>query len=662
MSMDQTNLQILANYCAAAAESMGWTLMRTAHSTFIKETEDFSCQILDVEGRTVASPKTMGATWYTGLDYGEVLRGLDYEDGDIYLTSDPYSGSLATHTPDVHLWKPIFYDGQLMCFVGCHVHNTDVGGAVPASLSRSLTEIQQEGLRLPPMRLVRNGQMNEDLLNIIRRNVRLPEQNLGDLNAQLACVMTGERKIYEIIERFGPTHFLSGLEDLQSYAEKQARAIIRTLPDGDYSFSDYTDEDSVNGYPMRIHVTLRIRDDQIELDFTGSDPQLSSSLNVPTGGKEKHSLALIAVIYALYTLDPSITLNHGLTRPLRAILPRGSVVHAVEPAAVGMRSLTCNVIQTAIFGAFAQVLPDKFPASPSNGVSLLNVKTQSASGRMIMASLGPVGGGAGAGPNNDGSEGCGANMSFLKNTPVEINEAEVPIRMLRYGLVPDSGGAGFYRGGSAVEMSIQVFTPEAIVTARNRDRCVFTAWGLLGGRAGGASRFSKVSTAHQTQELGSTDVVKCDPGDILTIIGPGGGGYGNPFARPEDKVRTDVLRGFITPKAALDDYGVVLTDKLDIDQAATTQVRASKNQSELSLFGHGEGRTVFEQIWTPERYNILTQILARIDISWRHFIKNKLFDVIKTHPISAESGVVDVINAYNDLQKSFPNLPVFALI
>ncbi|HEU4988040.1 MAG TPA: hydantoinase B/oxoprolinase family protein, partial [Rhizobiaceae bacterium] len=164
MSIDtKTTLQVLANYCAAAAESMGWTLMRTAYSTFVKETEDFSCQVLTPEGLTVASPKTFGATWYTGLDYGGVIGEFDYKEGDICVVSDPYSGFVATHAPDLHMWKPVFYDGELMCFVGNHIHNTDVGGAVPASLSRTLTEVHQEGLRIPPMRLMRDGVLNEDL-------------------------------------------------------------------------------------------------------------------------------------------------------------------------------------------------------------------------------------------------------------------------------------------------------------------------------------------------------------------------------------------------------------------------------------------------------------------------------------------------------------------
>ena len=267
MKLDNTTLQVLANYCAAAAESMGWTLMRTAHSTFVKETEDFSCQVLTPEGLTVASPKTFGATWYTGLDYGGVIPLFDYREGDICLTSDPYAGFVATHTPDVHIWKPVFRDGDLVCFVGCHIHNTDVGGAVPATLSRSLTEIHQEGLRIPPMRLMRDGIMNQDLLSLIANNVRLPEQNWGDLNAQIACVNVGERKVHEILDRFGKDEFKAGLGGLLDYAENQARAVIRDIPDGEYFFADYADEDQAGGFPVRIAVTLKIHGDTLTIDY-----------------------------------------------------------------------------------------------------------------------------------------------------------------------------------------------------------------------------------------------------------------------------------------------------------------------------------------------------------------------------------------------------------
>lgn len=659
--IDNTTLQVLANYCAAAAESMGWTLMRTAHSSFVKETEDFSCQVLTPEGLTVASPKTFGATWYTGLDYGGVIHAFDYREGDICVVSDPYSGFVATHSPDLHMWKPVFRDGELVCFVGNHIHNTDVGGAVPASLSRSLTEVHQEGLRIPPMRLLRDGVMNEDLLRIIATNVRLPEQNWGDLNAQIACVNVGERKVHEIIDRFGREGFKSGLGQLLDYAERQARAVIRDLPDGEYFFADYADEDQAGGYPVRIAVTLKIHGDSLTLDFTGSDPQLVASLNMPTGGNERHSLAMVGVVYALYCLDPTMMLNAGLVRPARAVLPRGSVMNAVAPAAVGMRSLMCNLVQTATIGAFAGVRPDRFPASPGSGVSIMNVKTSRRDGQTVMASIGPVGGGAGGGPAADGAEGCGANMSYLKNTPVEINEAEVPIEIRRYGLVPDSGGPGFFRGGSALEMEFQLFAPQSMVTARNRDRSVFSSWGLKGGMSGATSRFARNPGTPGGVELGSTDIVHCDPGDIILIQGPGAGGYGDPRQRPPEKVAADVRAGFVSRESARRDYGVVLTEDLAPDAMATEALRASLPPPPATgVYGHGPGRRAYEAVWSEARYAALTRILAALPVTWRFFVKHQIFAAIGQRSAETDAGGADIYRAYAAIAARYADLPEVA--
>ena len=211
MTIDNVTLRILANHCAAVSESMANTLVRTAHSTFVKETEDFTTGLATPQGATFASPVTLGATWFVGLDYGPVLGLIDdYEPGDICITNDPYSGFVCTHSPDVHLWMPVFDDGEIVCFTVGHVHNTDIGGAVPASLSRANTEVHQEGIRIPPRKLVRRGELDQDLLDLMFLNVRMPEQNWGDLKAQIAAMRTGERKVHEMIARFGRETFCAG--------------------------------------------------------------------------------------------------------------------------------------------------------------------------------------------------------------------------------------------------------------------------------------------------------------------------------------------------------------------------------------------------------------------------------------------------------------------
>jgi N-methylhydantoinase B len=326
-------------------------------------------------------------------------------------------------------------------------------------------------------------------------------------------------------------------------------------------------------------------------------------------------------------------------------------MNATMPAAVGMRSLICNLAQTAVIGAFCRAMPDRMPASPGSGVSIMNVKTTTRTGRSVMASIGPVGGGAGGGPLADGAEGCGANMSYLKNTPVEMNEAEVPILVRRYGLVPDSGGAGLYRGGSALEMEFQVFAPQTMVTARNRDRSIFSAWGLQGGGPGRVSRFARNPGTPDCVELGSTDVVLCEPGDVILIQGPGAGGYGDPARRPMQAVIDDVRRGFISATAARIDYGVVLNDELEPDEDATARLREMM-PTEAAEFRHGPGRVAFETIWTLERYDALHRILAEVPVTWRFFVKQRLFAALKT-----PGDAADVFDAYTKLRREFADLP-----
>ncbi|MEE9610760.1 MAG: hydantoinase B/oxoprolinase family protein, partial [Desulfatiglandales bacterium] len=219
MAIDKVTLQILANHCRGATESMAYTLMRTAYSTFVKETQDFTTGLTTPDGKTFAAPKEFGATWFVGLDYGKAIDLIkDYEEGDIGFTNDPYAGFACTHTPDIHLWKPIFHEGELVCFSVNHIHNTDMGGAVPASCSRTLTEIYQEGIRIPPVKLFSKGKLNDQLLQILLTNVRQSEQNWGDLKALIAAVNTGERKVHEMIKKFGIDQFRSGIQDLLDYS------------------------------------------------------------------------------------------------------------------------------------------------------------------------------------------------------------------------------------------------------------------------------------------------------------------------------------------------------------------------------------------------------------------------------------------------------------
>lgn len=629
MAIDRRNLKVLANFCSAAADAMAFTLMRTAHSAFVKETEDFSCQVVTREGLAFANPRQFGAPWYSGIDYAPLISMFEeYEDGDICITNDPYSGFVATHSPDIHIWKPVFHEGKIACFVVGHIHNTDVGGAVPASLSRSLSEIEQEGLRIPPVKLVRKGRLDPFIIDMMKANVRMPEQNIGDLHAQIASVNIGERKMQEIVARFGFDDFLDGVRQIFDYAEEQTRQILTRVPDGDYFFADYADEDSVGGRPCRVALTLKIRGGEAVLDYTGSDPQLGSSLNMPTGGRERHSLVMVGLTYVLYTLDNSLLLNAGTLRPVRAVLPEGTIVNCQRPAAVGMRSLTCAMTQIVTIGAFAKALPELIPAASPGGNAIMNIKTSDRSGRPVMASIGPVGGGGGGTPFCDGSDGAGGATGFLRNTPIEISEAEVPILFRRYGLQRDTGGAGRFRGGLSAIMEFEISSPETVVTARNRNRSLMASWGVNGAGPGLISRFLRNPDTEGEISLGNTDIVHCGPGDVIRVIGPGAGGYGDPFTRPQQAVLRDVRRGAVSAENAARHYGVVLIGD-EIDEEATAALRSTPRRKTDDIISYGPERLAFEAVWTRERYDFLTQFLQKSPVGWRFFLKHRVFEAVE---------------------------------
>jgi N-methylhydantoinase B len=650
---DRMSLQVLANHARAAAENMAHTLHRTAHSAFVKETQDFTVMLMDRTGQTFAVPMELGATWYPGLTYGRAIDMIaDYRPGDIAFTNDPYSGYVATHAPDTHLWKPVFCEGEIVAWTGGHIHNTDMGGAVPASLSRALTEIHQEGIRFPPMKLVNEGIYDEQLLRIMTTNVRKPALNIGDIKALVGALYTGERKIHAMIAKFGKAGFVEGVAALLDQAEAQAREVLRSIPDGVYTFADYADEDSVEANPCRLYLTLTIKGDEAVLDFTGSDPQLGSSLNVPSGGDPRHTMLLVGVYYVLYTLNPKILLNTGLTRPFTCITPEGTVLNPVTPAAVGMRSLTVSRLRSVIFGAFSQAVPERLPAAPAGNNCIVNVMTRDdRTNRTIIAAVNPVVGGGGGMPHRDGTNGSGADAAYLKNTPIEITETETPVEFVKYGLAKDSGGAGRWRGGLATEMAFKVFAPETRITARNRDRSFFRPWGVLGGKAAGLSDMVVNPGTPEERRLGNIDTAVLQPGEILEIRSAGGGGRGDPMQREPWRVAEDVLRGYISPDVAERDYGVVLNGET-IDEAATQACRAGRKATD-GHFDFGPERNGYEAQWTADAYRVLTQILSELPIHWRFFAKTEIFRRMK-----GRSGAEGVLAAFGDVRKRFPELPL----
>jgi len=401
---------------------------------------------------------------------------------------------------------------------------------------------------------------------------------------------------------------------------------------------------------------MTVNDDDIVLDFRNSDPQVHSALNVPTGGNPRHTLLMVPIYYAFHTLRPEMAINAGITRAFYCELAKGSILYPIFPAAVGLRTLTCARVQDLVFGCLSLALPDLLPAAPAGSISILNIRTSDReTGRVVMAALAPVMGGGGAMPFGDGANGAGGNAGSLKNTPVEINEIEVPIQITRFHLTPDSGGPGRYRGGLALTFECKVFSPNTVMTARNRDRSRFRAWGIKGGKAGGISTFVINAGLENEKVLGNADLFTAEPDDLILLSSSGAGGLGSPYDRPPEEVLADVRQGFVTVAGARGDYGVVIVDN-EVDIAATEVLRNELRTSQGNTHFHfGPERDAFEAAWPAEHYDALVAALHEVPVEWRAFLKRR---IMKKHGDTGFADTASVIEAVRNERRPFKALQV----
>ena len=660
MPIDKVTLEILKNHTRAAAESMAYTLYRTAHSTFVKETEDFTTGLTTPEGETFATPTELGATWFVGLNYGRAIAMIDdYRPGDIAMTNDPYSGFVSTHSPDMHIWKPIFHEGEIVAFSVGHIHNTDVGGAVPASLSRTLSEIHQEGVRIPPVKILEEGTLNRQVLDIFLANVRAPDQNWGDLKAQIAACNTGERKVHEMIARFGIETFRDGVADLLDYAEAQARAIVRTLPNGSYPFADYMDEDSVDGRPCRMKLTVIIRDEELIFDFTGSDPQLESSLNMPTGGDERHVLLLVGMTYVLYSLDPSLYLNSGIARVCRCILPSGTMVnpefsgggrhaHAqlLPPARAHLRRLRPGGPgphggRARFRRADHECQHDRQPHGPPD-----HGGDQSDERRRRRARDGRRSRRFRRQPGfheehaDGGQRGGGRHQSAPLRPRPRLRRARPASRRAGHGARVPVILAEHPRHGGATGTGRSLRAGASRAAAR-----------------GAASKFIRNPGTNREVDLKNTDILTIGPGEVIHVTCGGAGGWGDPFRRDPGAVLLDWRRGWVSTGHAREAYGVVIAGGA-VDVPATEALRAARGNGKANgFYDVGPERAAFEAVWTDANYDVLTECLAALPVHWRFYAKHRIFDAIDLlDPPARRGDGSEVRAAFDALRAEFPQL------
>jgi N-methylhydantoinase B len=563
-------------------------------------------------------------TGFVAIDHTVVLREIGpCQPGDVIITNDPYStGGAATHLPDIQVYKPIFHNGELVCFAWSFCHASDVGGMAPASISPGASEIYQEGLRIPPYRLYRAGELDEAFVGLMKANCRIPEQNWGDIKAMVAALNTAERRIAEMIAKFGEQRVRRGMNDLLGYAARRAGDIIEAIPDGEYEFVDYLDDDVISAVPIRMRLTLRVRGRELEMDFSGTDPQVNSAFNLPTGGR-LHPFLCVGLVAFFMTTDPFIALNGGLVRPVRMVLPPGSLVNPSFPAACGVRYATAIRAIDLVFGALIQALPDRIPAAGGGQgcmvvCSLLNPDT----GRREIQVVQPIQGGAGAMLNKDGMGGT-YYCAGLRNTPIESIETHLPIIVRRYHQVVDSGGPGRRRGGPALRLDFQVFSPGGIVTARGMERYRFQPWGAAGGLPGASGRTMLNPGADRERDIGKINILHLEAGDVVSTWSPAGGGYGSPDEREPELVLRDVLDEVVSLEAAREIYRVVIRNG-QLDAAATEALRAERRAERNGPFHFGPARERHDTVWRPEVVDSVNALIMQLAPAIRPFAKAEL--------------------------------------
>lgn len=564
---DPLVFELIKNALAGIADSMAITVVRTARSFVVKQSMDFSTALCDAQGELIAQgmcvPLHLGAMPPALQGVLQRYQGRLYP-GDICIVNDPYSGG--SHLPDIFLFKPMFVGDILAAFACVIAHQTDIGGRVSGGNACDNTEIYQEGLRIPPLKLFERGVPNETLFAMLERNVRVPEKVLGDVRAQIAALHSGEKDFLQLVQEYGLEELREYITEIMDYTERFTRNEITALPDGSFAFTEYIDDDGIDPQPIRIQLNLTIAGDTITADFTGTSPQSKGSIqpNLP---------ATQAMVYAAIrcVLDPAIPNNGGYFRPIRVIAPPGTFVNPLHPGAVAARALGARRVAQTVFGALTLALPGKIFAAWGGGEFGICIGGYDKNRKPFVHLEFHNDTSWGGGPLKDGLDGHPGPMSNLANTPIELLEAEQPLRIDQYGFVPDSGGAGKYRGGLAMVRDFRLLE-EATLQIRS-DRRKFAPYGLYGGKPGTLAA-GILNPDTSPQDMPSKFLLTAQPGDVYRMILAGGGGYGEPLERDPECVAADVREEKLSVEYARREYGVVLDSAtLAVDHAATAALR-----------------------------------------------------------------------------------------
>ena len=571
--LDPITLAVIKGGLEQIAEEMDLTLKRAAFSPTISEGHDRANGFYDAQTGEVIVQGFTGLPIFIGIMqfttqaviHEVKRRGVNPE--DVFLVNDPYSGG--THLMDVRMVKPFYYRDELFCYMANTGHWPDMGGSVPGGFGTKTTEVYQEGLRIPPVKLYDAGKLNEDVLTILLANIRVAEERHGDLEAHLAAFRVGERRLTHLLDKYGVATVRGCIAELYNRAEQQMRACIRDIPDGTYSYTDYLDSDGVENKPLRIALEMTVQGDEITLDFSNSSPPCRGPMNSVIGTTTS------ACYIGLKHTFPDVPLNAGCFRPIHINAPASIFLNASLPRPVaGCAAEVSQRIIDVVMGALGQALPEHLSAGVVGTVNNLTIGGDDPDrGPYVMYMFN--GGGYGGFQGGDGlTYGCGT-ISVSKTQPIEVFEQRYPVRIRRFALREESGGSGQYRGGFGAIIETE-FTQGEATASFIGDRGRFGPRGVQEGSDGATCRVSieHGQSTYIPEHLTKDDNVRLQPGDLIRQETPGGGGYGNPLQRDIERVVYDVRQAYISRETAHDVYGVVLqAGSLDVDREATEALR-----------------------------------------------------------------------------------------
>jgi N-methylhydantoinase B len=569
---DPVTAELFRNAVTAIGDEMALTIYRTAYSGVLKNIMDYSTAVCDAKGRLVAQGLSLpGHLCSIPVALQAALRHFagNIADGDILTLNDPYEGGM--HLPDIFVFKPIFCDGAPIAYAATICHHTDVGGRVPGSNASDSTEIFAEGLRIPPLKLYERGKPNDTLFRIIERNVRLPGRVFGDLRAQLAACAIAERGMHDLLARHGAAGVRTLMDATMDHSERLTRHCLSELPDGEASFTDWIDDDQIDeGVPIKLVCTVRKRGDAMQIDWTGSAAQVKGAIN-----NTWSYTAAASFTAAKSVLSVNMPNNDGVFRAIEVIAPHGTIMNALPPAACAARGLTGFRAADCCFGALARLYPDRVFAASEGGNTGITIGGYDAARRPYIY-VDFLSGAWGARPWADGLDGNTSMFANMASFSIEVIEAENPLEVLDYAMVPDTAGAGMYRGGVSLRRTWRMLADEGILQVR-ADRQTHRPYGLSGGMPGAAGRNILDPGTNGERKLHAKLTMTMRRGDVFRHDLPGAGGWGDPLLRDTALVARDLRDGLVTIEGAARDYGVVAHgDPPMIDEAATAALRGRK--------------------------------------------------------------------------------------